>query len=123
MYGTFILVQEDPRNPWPGLCGTGRLADAWTSGFEGPWVPTPTQWGNSYFNILLNNEWEVHDGPGGNFQWRVVGGEGGPSAPSPDPDAPVGDRQNVMMLTTDVALLHDESYRIISVYLSVRDNS
>jgi len=31
---------QDPANPWPGLCGTGKLTDAFTSGLEGPWTST-----------------------------------------------------------------------------------
>jgi len=84
---------EDPTNPWPGKCGSGKGKDAFTSGFDGPWTTTPTQWSNSYFNELLNNEWEVYIGPGGKHQWRTVNGTAG-----------------IMMLTTDISLLHDPQY-------------
>lgn len=31
---------KDPANPWPGLCGDGKLKNAFTSGLEGPWTST-----------------------------------------------------------------------------------
>eukprot|EP00993_Chasmostoma_nieuportense_P003499 NODE_420_length_2265_cov_212.353601_g391_i0.p1 GENE.NODE_420_length_2265_cov_212.353601_g391_i0~~NODE_420_length_2265_cov_212.353601_g391_i0.p1 ORF type:complete len:710 (+),score=73.35 NODE_420_length_2265_cov_212.353601_g391_i0:57-2186(+) len=98
----------DPTNPWPGLCGTGKLADAFTSGFEGPWTHNPIKWDNSFFKILLGHEWEVHTGPGGHFQWRVVGSNP-PTAPGP-----AGGTQPLMMLTTDIALRTDPAYLAIS---------
>ena len=100
----------DPVNPWPGLCGTGVGVDTFTSGFEGPWVPTPTSWSNAYFQILQNFEWEVWTGPGNHSQWRVAGGATPPTAPGV---APGGPREPVMMLTSDLSLLNDpeQSYQ------------
>jgi len=94
--------KEDPSNPWPGRCGTGRGIDTFTSGFEGPWTTTPNQWGNHYFTELLSNNWQVHVGPGGHHQWKTANGP-----------------QSIMMLTTDISLLHDPRYQqIIRLYAS-----
>mmetsp|Transcript_24497 Transcript_24497/g.64636 ORF Transcript_24497/g.64636 Transcript_24497/m.64636 type:complete len:704 (-) Transcript_24497:138-2249(-) len=90
---------EDPRNPWPGLCGSGKGNDTFTSGFEGPWTTNPTVWDNQFFRNLLENDWVVHTGPGGHFQWKVKN--------------PSGTLARIMMLTTDISLLHDDSYRQI----------
>jgi catalase (peroxidase I) len=56
---------------------------------------------------LLNYEWEVYKSPGGQWQWRVKDGNG-PKAPKAHG---VGE-QDIMMLTTDIALVTDRSYRI-----------
>merc|ERR1719218_216372 len=74
--------KEDPANPWPGLCGDGKGAHAFTSGFEGPWTPHPTRWDNDYLVQLATRQWEVHKGPGGHWQWRVANGSA-PTAPGP----------------------------------------
>ncbi|EGZ25969.1 heme peroxidase [Phytophthora sojae] len=93
---------EDPENPWPGTCGEGPMKgkgnNTFTSGFEGQWTFTPTKWGNGYFKGLTTREWEKYEGPGGHIQWRPV----------PDTTPPV------RMLTADIALLHDPSYKAIS---------
>lgn len=98
--------KEQPNNPYPGLHGTGKGVDAVTSGFEGPWTANPVAWDNEYFKNLLNYDWEVHTGPGGSPQWRVKGGKG-PKAPSADGKG----KQDIMMLTTDIALVTDPEYR------------
>jgi catalase (peroxidase I) len=93
---------QDPSNPWPGTCDNGTF----TSGFEGPWTQTPTQWDNSYFTLLVNNNWTVHVGPGNHSQWKVDGVQ--PVAPGPDPTS--NKTQNVMMLTSDVSLTYDDAF-------------
>ena len=93
-----------PFAPWNGPKGV----DAITSGIEGPWTSEPTKWDNKYFQYLVDFEWEPHKGPGGNWQWRVKGGNG-PKAPVANPHS--NETQDVMMLTTDVALAKDPEYR------------
>lgn len=83
--------------PWQGKCGNGKGGNTSTSGFEGPWTSTPTQWSNEYFKYLLDHEWEKHVGPGGHWQWRLK-------------DSPDDKR---MRLTADLALIHDEKYKKI----------
>jgi catalase-peroxidase len=95
-----------PFASWDGPTGT----DAITSGIEGPWTSEPTQWDNKYFQYLLDYEWEPTIGPGGKWQFKVKG-EDGPTAPTADPNN-VTARQNIMMLTTDVALKFDPEYRM-----------
>ena len=94
--------RQDPTNPWPGLCGDGKGAHAFTAGFEGPWTPNPTRWDNTYFRQLASLPWEVHRGPGGHFQWRSNGTAAAPGA--------AGGTQAVMMLTSDVSLSRDPTY-------------
>jgi len=84
---------EDPVNPWPGKCGSGKGPDTFTSGFEGSWTAYPTRWGNSYFHNLLNYTWESYIGPGSHNQWRVA-----------------NETLNLMMLTSDIALTKDAAY-------------
>jgi len=104
---------------WHGLCGSGAEqgigSNAFTSGFEGSWTRDPTKWDNEYFTNLLNYDWEVWMGPGGHNQWRVKGGKS-PTARGafcPDAGKPGGDskdktcKEDVMMLTSDISLLHD----------------
>lgn len=106
---------EDPSNPWPGLCGTGKGVDAFTSGFEGPWTANPTQWDNQYFHLLTEFDWEKYQSPGAHWTWRIVGGKG-PLGPSVNGTSPP---QHVMMMTSDVSLKFDPTgnyQKIIQLY-------
>jgi catalase-peroxidase len=99
--------KDQPENPWPGTFGKRIGNDAVGSGIEGPWTDKPTRWDNNYFKFLLEYEWEVHKGPGDRWQWRVKGGNG-PQAPTAEGDG----KQDIMMYTTDIALIVDKKYRV-----------
>lgn len=89
-----------PQIPWPGRCGTGQGDDTYTSGFEGPWTSQPLRWDNEFFRKLLSEEWEKFKGPGGRWQWRIKG-------------ASAREEQQLLRLTSDVALVADKAYRQI----------
>ena len=93
------------------LFGTGVGGDAITSGLEGAWTPTPTQWDNSFFDTLFGFEWELSESPAGAKQWVPTD----PAAHSLVPDAhdPATTHPPVM-LTTDLALRMDPIYEPIS---------
>jgi len=97
--------KEDADNSWPGLCGSGKGNDTFTSGYELPWTTNPIAWDNEFFTNLLKFEWQIYKGPARKFQWSMKGNIR-PAAPSVDGKT----TQTIGMLTTDVALLNDESY-------------
>jgi len=99
--GPGAAPKDDPVNPWPGKCGTGRGNDTFTSGFEGPWTSDPTTFDNKYYQYLTQFQWEPRKGPGGHVQWHVA------NATSPTAPGPQGGLQDIMMLTTDVSLTRD----------------
>ncbi|MFB6132877.1 MAG: catalase/peroxidase HPI [Halanaeroarchaeum sp.] len=86
----------------------GDIGGMITSGIEGPWTDAPTQWDMGYVDNLLEHEWTSVKGPGGAWQWRPVGDiEEAPGAQDPF------ETEQPMMLTTDIALKHDDDYRAI----------
>ncbi|WP_293032226.1 catalase/peroxidase HPI [Natronococcus sp.] len=95
---------------WESSHGSGRGADTITSGIEGPWNATPTMWDMSYLSNLLDHEWEPEKGPGGAWQWTTTDGELDGVAPGAEDSS---EKEDVMMLTTDVALKKDPDYREI----------
>jgi catalase-peroxidase len=96
---------------WKSSFGTGVGKDAITSGLEGIWTNTPTQWDNSFFEILFGYEWELEQSPAGANQWKPKDGAGAGTVP--DAFDPVKKHQPTM-LTTDLALRFDPVYEQIS---------
>jgi catalase-peroxidase len=96
---------------WKNSYGTGKGDDAITSGLEGPWTPTPTQWDNSYFETLFKYEWDLTRSPAGAYQWLPTD----PAAQDVVPGAhDPSKRRAPVMLTTDLALRVDPAYGQIS---------
>jgi len=96
---------------WKNTFGTGNGVYTITSGLEGAWTTTPTQWSNNYFENLYKYEWELVKSPAGAHQWKPKAGAGAGTVPDAhDPSithAPT-------MLTTDLALILDPAYAPIS---------
>jgi catalase-peroxidase len=104
---------------WRGGHGTGKGADAVTSGLDGTWTPTPTQWDNSYLETLFGHEWDVALSPAGLWQW--VARDGGGAGTVPDAHDPARTHAPTF-LTTDLALRLDPGYEPIARrYLSNPD--
>ncbi|MGP3960269.1 catalase/peroxidase HPI [Nonomuraea sp. 3N208] len=96
---------------WRNTFGTGKGADAITSGLEGIWTNTPTTWDNSFLEILYGYEWELFKSPAGAYQWRPKDGAGAGTVPDAhDPSK----RQAPTMLTTDLSLRFDPVYEQIT---------
>jgi len=70
-----------------GRCHSDR------SGFHGPWVPNGTRFSNTYFRLLMNNEWTVKE-------W-----DGPKQYSNTDFD------EELMMLPTDMALVQDPKFK------------
>ena len=94
---------------WSNSYGSGKGADAITSGLEVIWTETPTQWSNNFFENLFGFEWELSKSPAGAQQWVAKNAE----ATIPDPFDPAKKRLPTM-LTTDLALRFDPLYEKIS---------
>src|SRR5438067_3100844 len=90
---------------WKNSFGSGKGADAITSGLEGAWTNNPVKWDNGFFENLLGREWEQVKGPGGAAQWTPK--DAVASVPDAyDPSKKVAP----IMLTTDIALRMDPIY-------------
>ncbi|MEU2562418.1 catalase/peroxidase HPI [Streptomyces longispororuber] len=94
---------------WRSTYGTGKGADAITSGLEVTWTATPTQWSNGFFTNLFEYEYELTQSPAGAHQWVAKNAE----AIIPDPQDPSKKRLPTM-LTTDLSLRYDPIYEPIS---------
>ena len=79
-----------------------------TSGIEGAWTPTPITWDMTYFDMLLDHEYELVRSPAGAKQWQPVGNPDETLAPAAHTP---GKRVPTMMTTADMAFKEDPEYR------------
>jgi len=96
---------------WRNRHGSGKGADANTSGIEGAWKPHPTRWDMGYFDTLFGYEWELIKSPAGAWQWQAK------DVPEEHliPDAHIpGLKHPPMMTTADLSLRFDPIYEPIS---------
>jgi catalase-peroxidase len=102
---------EEQALGWRSTFGSGKGADAITSGLEVTWTTTPTKWSNDYFKHLFGYEWELTKSPAGAHQWKPKGGAGAGTVPAAHDPAK---RIAPSMLTTDLSLRLDPAYERIS---------
>jgi len=96
---------------WMNDCGRGNAGDTITSGLEGAWTTTPVKWSMNYLQNLFAYEWVQTKSPAGATQWIPKD----PAAADTVPDAhDPAKRRAPVMLTTDLSLKFDPSYREIS---------
>ncbi|MFZ5828579.1 MAG: catalase/peroxidase HPI [Planctomycetota bacterium] len=96
---------------WRNTFGKGNAGDTITSGLEGAWTTTPTEWSNGYFDNLFGYEWELVKSPAGAWQWTPKE----ESAKGTVPDAHDPSKTHApMMFTTDLSLKVDPIYAKIS---------
>lgn len=95
---------------WTSTHGTGIGDDTITSGIEGAWTPTPITWDMTYFDMLLDHEYELTRSPAGAHQFQPVGNPEDTLAPSAHVE---GKKVPTMMTSADMALKVDPAYRAV----------
>ena len=96
---------------WTSSHETGVGEHAITSGIEGAWVNTPTEWSENYFRLLVDYEYALVRSPAGAQQWQPIDQKEEDKAPAAhDPSK----RVPTMMTTADMALREDPEFRVIS---------
>ena len=96
---------------WKNSFGTGKGEHAISSGLEGAWTNNPIKWDNGYFDNLFAYEWELIKGPGGGKQWAPKNA----ATTLTVPDAHIPSKMHApFMATTDIALITDPAYLVIS---------
>ncbi len=96
---------------WTNSHETGLGQFTITSGLEGAWTPTPTQWDNKYLETLFSHEWEVVESPAGAKQWQPREVKDGFMVPPLEEGGP---ETKPTMSTADMAMVTDPAYLEIS---------
>ncbi|NLV54943.1 MAG: catalase/peroxidase HPI, partial [Acidimicrobiales bacterium] len=98
---------------WLSTGGSGKGADAVTSGLEVTWTQNPVRWENGedgFFDNLYGNSYELTQSPAGANQWIATNDD---ARPVPDAED-AGKSHAPGMLTTDLSLKEDTAYDEIS---------
>jgi catalase-peroxidase len=96
---------------WKSRYGSGKGGDQIGSGLEGGWTPTPTQWDNSYLDMLFGNEWVQTKSPAGAHQWTPkVETDTNMAQAADDPSK----RVPIIMTDADMAMRMDPIYEPIA---------
>jgi catalase-peroxidase len=95
---------------WASTHESGMGDHTITSGIEGSWTPTPITWDMTYFDMLLDHEYELVKSPAGAKQWQPVGNPQDTLAPKAHTP---GTKVPTMMTTADMAMKVDPAYRKI----------
>lgn len=96
---------------WKNKCGKGNAEDTISSGLEGAWTSTPTQWSMQYLSNLFGFEWVKTKSPAGAIQWVPKNAEDVKIVP----DAHIADKKHApIMFTTDLTLKEDPEFRKIA---------
>jgi len=96
---------------WKSRHGSGKGGDQIGSGLEGGWTPTPTQWDNTYLDMLFGNEWELTKSPAGAWQWTPKEANDSNMAPAADDPSK---RVPIIMTDADMAMRMDPIYEPIA---------
>ncbi|EDY37463.1 catalase/peroxidase HPI [Cyanobium sp. PCC 7001] len=102
---------EDQGLGWRNAFGSGKGADATTSGIEGAWKPNPTSWDRGYFEMLFGYDWELVKSPAGAWQWQALHVR--EEHLIPDAHDPAK-RHPPIMTTADLSLRYDPLYEPIA---------
>ncbi|MDH3977405.1 MAG: catalase/peroxidase HPI [Gammaproteobacteria bacterium] len=102
---------EDQGLGWINSCGKGNAGDTTTSGLEGAWTVTPTQWSINFLQNLFTFNWVQTKSPAGATQW--IPDDPGAANLVPDAHDP-NKRHAPVMLTTDLSLRFDPEYAKIA---------
>lgn len=102
---------EEQGMGWKNKCGEGKAGDTITSGLEGAWSTSPTQWTTQYLSNLFAWEWVTTKSPAGATQWIPKDGQAANLAPDAHDE---NKRHAPIMFTTDLALKVDPSYQKIA---------
>jgi catalase-peroxidase len=96
---------------WISTLGTGNADYTISSGLEGAWTPTPTQWDMSYLETLFKYDWQLTKSPSGGQQWIPTD----PEAAKLVPDAFDPNKTHAPVMTTaDLAMKVDPIYEPIA---------